>query len=45
MALTGINARSAKPQEKEFPLVDGMACFCSFALTVQQLAVPLSLWR
>lgn len=35
MALTDIKVRSAKPQEKEYTLVDGDGMFCSFTLTAQ----------
>lgn len=35
MALTDIKVRSAKPQEKEYILVNGMAYFCLFTLAAQ----------
>lgn len=35
MALTDTKVRSAKPQEKEYTLVDGDGMFCLFTLTAQ----------
>ncbi len=37
MALTDIKVRSAKPQEKEYTLVNGDGMFCLFTLMAQNI--------